>query len=81
MHSWPAFACLAFALVLLAWLSVIDLRVRLLPNELVAGVALLGILFHVLTRWVICNAALRRRGRGPWVRTALPDPRRRKPSL
>jgi leader peptidase (prepilin peptidase)/N-methyltransferase len=41
--------CLAGAVGLLAALSVIDLRVRLLPNRLVAPFALLGVAFHLLT--------------------------------
>lgn len=51
MSAWIAFTCLIAALALLAWLSAIDLRVRLLPNILVFPFALLGILFHIMTAW------------------------------
>ena len=37
------------AVILLLVLSVIDLRTRLLPNELVAGFALSGVIFHLTT--------------------------------
>ena len=44
-----AVLCLAGALILLLLLSVIDLRDRLLPNELVLGFMVLGIVFHLCT--------------------------------
>lgn len=45
-----AVLCLISAIGLLVALSVVDLRVRLLPNEMVAGFATLGILFHLATQ-------------------------------
>src|SRR5688572_14911939 len=45
-----AVLCLFGAVALLIALSVIDLKVRLLPNELVAGFALLGVVFHLITQ-------------------------------
>lgn len=44
-----ALACVAGACALLVALSVVDLRVRLLPNEMVLGFAALGIIFHFTT--------------------------------
>lgn len=44
-----ALSCVAGACVLLVALSVVDMRVRLLPNEMVLGFAALGILFHFST--------------------------------
>lgn len=44
-----ACACLIFAGLLLVILSVIDLRVRLLPNIYVLPLALLGVVFHLTT--------------------------------
>lgn len=54
MLDWVAFFCLIGACGLLVVLSVIDLKIRLLPNELVAGFATLGIIFHLtsLTRFI-----------------------------
>ena len=49
MLSWIALFCLLGAIFLLAVLSLIDLRTRLLPNELVLGFATLGIVFHLTT--------------------------------
>lgn len=51
MLDWIACACLLAATGLLIALSVIDLRIRLLPNKLVLPFALLGILFHITTKW------------------------------
>lgn len=45
-----AIFCLIAAIGLLVTLSVVDLRTRLLPNEMVAGFATLGILFHLTTQ-------------------------------
>jgi leader peptidase (prepilin peptidase)/N-methyltransferase len=44
-----ALSCLAFALVLLCALSVIDLRQGLLPNKLVLPFLLIGLIFHFAT--------------------------------
>jgi len=49
MLSIIALLCLLGALVLLIALSVIDLKIKLLPNELVLGFATLGIVFHLTT--------------------------------
>lgn len=49
MLDWVALACLLGALAVLFALSAIDLRTRLLPNELVAGFATLGLVFHLTT--------------------------------
>lgn len=49
MLSWIALACLAGAVILLVILSIVDMRTRLLPNEMVAGFATLGLLFHLTT--------------------------------
>lgn len=46
-----AFFCVLAGGGLLIALSVIDLRVRLLPNILVLPFALLGIIFHTATGW------------------------------
>ena len=51
MLEWIPPLCLALAAALLIALSVIDLRVRLLPDKLVLPFALLGILFHITTKW------------------------------
>ncbi len=51
MSAWIALICLFAAVFLLIVLSVIDLRVRLLPNKLVLPFALLGVLFHIITAW------------------------------
>lgn len=40
--------CLVIAVGLLVWLSVIDLREWILPNEIVLGLAACGIVFHFL---------------------------------
>lgn len=47
--AFTAQACLAGAIGLLIALSVIDLRVRLLPDKLVLPFALLAIVFHIIT--------------------------------
>ena len=44
-----ALSCLAGTLIILYILSVIDLRDRLLPNELVMGFMSLGVVFHLST--------------------------------
>ncbi len=41
--------CMGGAVLLLVLLSVVDLRVRLLPNEMVLGFATLGLVFHLTT--------------------------------
>jgi leader peptidase (prepilin peptidase) / N-methyltransferase len=51
-----ALLCLAGALVLLYALSVIDLREGLLPNELVMGLAALGMIFHLCTTFSFMSA-------------------------
>jgi leader peptidase (prepilin peptidase)/N-methyltransferase len=50
MQVWIVLSCLIGALGVLAALSIIDLRVRLLPNKLVLTFALLGIAFHIVTK-------------------------------
>lgn len=45
-----AVLCLLAGIILLVALAVIDLRTKLLPNEMVAGFATLGILFHITTQ-------------------------------
>lgn len=49
MLEWIALACLIGALLLLVSLSAVDLKTRLLPNEMVLGFATLGIVFHLTT--------------------------------
>ena len=49
MLSWIALFCLTGAATLLFVLAVIDLKTRLLPNELVLGFATLGFIFHLTT--------------------------------
>lgn len=49
MLDWIAIFCLCGAVILLAALSEVDLRERLLPNEMVLGFATLGIVFHLTT--------------------------------
>lgn len=46
--------CLLFALPVLAVLSYIDLKIKLLPNKLVFTLALLGIAFHMNTKFLFC---------------------------
>ncbi|MDB5490250.1 MAG: peptidase prepilin type [Micavibrio sp.] len=50
MQVWIVLGCLVGALGVLITLSVIDLRVRLLPNTLVLTFALLGVAFHIATK-------------------------------
>lgn len=49
MLTWIALACLIGAVMLLALLSYVDIKTRLLPNEMVLGFATLGIVFHLTT--------------------------------
>lgn len=49
MLSWIALSCLIGAVALLTGLSIIDMKTRLLPNEMVLGFATLGIVFHLTT--------------------------------
>ncbi len=49
MLDWIALGCLCGAFILLVALAVIDVKTRLLPNEMVAGFATLGIVFHLTT--------------------------------
>lgn len=44
-----AILSLAAAVVLLIWLSIVDLRIRLLPNTLVLAFLVCGIVFHLCT--------------------------------
>lgn len=49
MLLWPSIACivlLIFGALLLVWLSAIDLKMRLLPDELTLAFAVTGILFR-----------------------------------
>ncbi len=57
MPEWIAYFCLLGAAGLLIALSVIDLRVRLLPNKLVFPFACLGVLFHIVTDWQFLSPA------------------------
>ncbi|HEY0901733.1 MAG TPA: A24 family peptidase [Micavibrio sp.] len=57
MHEWIAIICLIGAAALLVALSVIDLRVRLLPNRLVFPFACLGIVFHIALEWAVLSPA------------------------
>lgn len=50
MQVWIVSCCLIGALGVLVALSIIDLRVRLLPNTLVLTFALIGIAFHIITK-------------------------------
>ena len=47
--NWFAFICLCGGLALLIMLSVVDMKTRLLPNEMVASFAVLGAIFHITT--------------------------------
>jgi len=49
MLSWIALTCLMGGIVLLGMLSAVDMKTRLLPNEMVTGFATLGIVFHLTT--------------------------------
>jgi leader peptidase (prepilin peptidase) / N-methyltransferase len=49
MLEWIALLCLLGALALLFLLSTIDIKTRLLPNEMVLGFATLGLVFHLTT--------------------------------
>lgn len=44
-------ACLILGAVVLVWLTLIDLKLRLLPDVLVAAFAVLGIVFHLITHF------------------------------
>lgn len=46
-----ALLCIACALILLIWMSVVDFKHMILPDELNAGLAVCGVLFHVLTQY------------------------------
>lgn len=50
-----ALVCVAGAAGLLVALSVVDLRVRLLPNEMVLGFAALGLIFHFVTETTLLS--------------------------
>lgn len=47
----PAVACLSGLIILLAGLSAVDFKVRLLPNQMVLMAAGLGIIFHISTNF------------------------------
>lgn len=49
MLGWIALICLVGALIVLIALAVVDLKTKLLPNEMVLGFATLGIIFHLTT--------------------------------
>lgn len=49
MLEWIAFLCLSGAVAMLVSLSVVDMRTRLLPNEMVLGLATLACIFHLTT--------------------------------
>ena len=49
MLSWIALGCLVGAIILLGMLSIVDIKKRLLPNEMVTGFATLGMVFHLTT--------------------------------
>ena len=55
LTEFAAITALITALFLLLILSIIDLRVRLLPNVLVFPFAVLGVLFHVVTDFQILS--------------------------
>lgn len=46
-----ALAAILGALVAFGWMSVIDLKIRILPNELNLAVAVCGLVFHFATGW------------------------------
>lgn len=43
--------CVTLAVIVLLWLAVIDLKLWILPDELVALLAVLAIPFHIATGW------------------------------
>lgn len=49
MLEWIALASLIGAVILLIFLAIIDLKTKLLPNEMVLGFATLAIIFHLTT--------------------------------
>lgn len=49
MLDWIAFFCLGGAVIILVALAIVDLKTRLLPNEMVLGFATLGFIFHLTT--------------------------------
>ena len=55
MTDWLGLACLIVAIGLLYRLSVIDLRVRLLPDRYVLSFAISGFLFHIFTGFAYGN--------------------------
>lgn len=58
MLEWIALLCLIAATALLFALSIIDLRTRLLPNVLVLPLALLAVIFHIITQWHYLNPTI-----------------------
>ncbi len=50
-----ALAAIAGALVAFVWMSIIDLKIRILPNELNLAVALCGLVFHIATGWAFVS--------------------------
>jgi leader peptidase (prepilin peptidase)/N-methyltransferase len=57
MWNWMAFLCLPGAAGVLVALSVVDLKVRLLPDKLVFSFALLGVIFHFTTHFQYLSPA------------------------
>ncbi|MCB9978656.1 MAG: prepilin peptidase [Rhodospirillales bacterium] len=50
-----AVSCLVGAFLLLAGLSAVDFKVRLLPNQMVLMTAFLGVCFHIMTGFVFLS--------------------------
>ena len=64
MEFWPSLAviiCLFLGLIVLLWHTAIDLKLRLLPDELNIALAVLGVAFH----WAAAPYG------GTWVYAAL----------
>lgn len=55
MLTWIAIACIVAAFSMLVALSVVDLRTRLLPDTMVLTLALLGLAFHIATKFQILD--------------------------
>jgi leader peptidase (prepilin peptidase)/N-methyltransferase len=52
-----ALAAIIICMIAFIWMSIIDLKIRILPNELNLAVAISGVVFHVATGWAYLSVA------------------------
>lgn len=52
LTDYLAAASIAVTLIAFVWMSIIDLKIRILPDELNLAVAISGVLFHLATGWL-----------------------------